>query len=1041
MKRIILILLIFTTSSGYIFAQKDISGKVTSDEDGSSLPGVNVVVVGSQQGSITDVDGNYKISVEEGASLKFSYIGYIDQVILVGNQSIIDVVMESDVTQLSEVVVTAFGIEKEKKALGYSVTELEGEDFVKAREINLGDALTGKVAGVNVANIGSGVAGSSRVIIRGNNSLTGNNQPLYVIDGVPMDNTQQGNAGMWGGQDWGDGLSSLNPDDIQTMSVLKGNTAAALYGSRASNGVILITTKKGTSRKGIGVDFNSTYTAERFINNYDFQDQYGHGNRGAKPTTQEEALDYGGSAWGAMMDGSSVIQFDGVERPYSFAGDNFANYYKTGNTFTNTLALTGGSDTQTFRFSISDLRNNAITPNSGMKRQNLTLTTNSVFAKKLTLSAKAQYSHEDVDNRARLSDAPGNGNYALVALPPSIAVEDMKGTTDKLGAKEDGTELGYSNNIYSQNPYWAAYQFETKDVRDRIIASALLRYDITDWLYIHGRVGTDWYTTRRTSIEPYGTAYKPRGGMNENQYTRNEVNAEYMIGYDDTFGDIRVTAFFGGNYMRRKYEQVGGGGNDFNVPFLHTLSNLANRSPNYDITEWGINSLFGSAEISWKNMLFLSATGRQDWFSTLPPDNNSLFYPSIGASWVFSDAFAMPEFFTFGKVRASWAQTSGGANPYSLDLNYGLVGQGHLGATLGRINNGSIPNSQLSPLISSETELGFDIGFFQNRLRLDYAYYTRKTEDEILNASISSTSGYGSATVNVGEISNSGHEVLLTGTPVKGDLRWDISLNFAQNETTVDKLYEDSKILGAEEARSRNTYSQHRIAYTDDDGVYQEGGYSVIVGYTHKMIDGQKVYDEDGLPVRSDGVSVLGNGVHPFTGGINNSFAWKNWNLSFLIDFKSGGDLYTGTNVTAYGSGLHKETLVGREDGLTISGVDEEGVAGQWVIPGTSSDPAAIIVQNYYSRMSSISEYFVHDASYAKLRQLVFGYSFPSSMLQNTPLNAVTISFVGRNLFLLYSNIDNVDPESTYTTNNGQGLEWLGVPQTRSYGFNLNIKF
>ncbi|MCK5471151.1 MAG: SusC/RagA family TonB-linked outer membrane protein, partial [Cyclobacteriaceae bacterium] len=719
---------------------------------------------GSQQGSITDVDGNYKVSVSEDATLKFSYIGYLDYEVQVGNQSVIDVVMETDVTQLSEVVVTAFSIEKDKKSLGYSVTQLGGEDFIKAREINMGDALQGKVAGVNVSNIGSGVAGSSRVIIRGNTSLSGNNEPLYVIDGVPMDNSQQGAAGMWGGRDWGDGLSSLNPDDIESISVLKGNTAAALYGSRASNGVVLITTKKGTTRKGIGVDFNSTYTAETFINNYDFQQEYGHGNRGEKPTTEAEGFDYGNSAWGGKLDGSQVYQFDGVQRPYSYAGDNFKNYYRTGNTFTNTLALTGGSDTQTFRFSFSDLRNTAISPSSGMNRQNFSLNTNSVWAEKLTLNAKILYSREDVQNRARLSDAPGNGNYTLVALPPSIAVQDLKGTTEKLGAQEDGTELQYNPGIYSQNPYWAAYEFKTTDVRNRVIGSALLRYDITDFLFIHGRIGMDWYTTRRTDMTPYGTAYQPLGSMSETQRTQSEINMEYMIGYDDTFGDIRVNAFFGGNSMRRDWENVGGSGSNFNVPFLHTLGNTANRSTIYDITESGINSLFGSAEISWKNMLFLNATARNDWFSTLPKDNNSILYPSIGASWVFSDAFSMPEFITIGKLRGSWAQVGGGANPYQLALNYGLVGQGHLGATLGRINQSSVPNSALIPLTSTEYEIGFDLGFFNNRLRLDYAYYNRKTEDDILNASIAQTSGYGSATVNVGQISNTGHEILLTGT-------------------------------------------------------------------------------------------------------------------------------------------------------------------------------------------------------------------------------------------------------------------------------------
>jgi hypothetical protein len=360
---------------------------------------------------------------------------------------------------------------------------------------------------------------------------------------------------------------------------------------------------------------------------------------------------------------------------------------------------------------------------------------------------------------------------------------------------------------------------------------------------------------------------------------------------------------------------------------------------------------------------------------------------------------------------------------------------------MGRISNGSVPNSQLVPLLKTEWEVGIDVRFLNNRLGLDYTYYSNKTSDDILQATIAQTSGYGSATVNVGEITNKGHEVLLTATPVAKALRWDLSFNFAYNENEVVSLYEDSKILQVEEARSRNAYSQHRIPFTDEDGVDFPGGYSVIAGYKHLTIDGQKVYDNDGLPVRDPKLYVLGNGVAPFVGGINNSFSWKSIALSFLIDFKSGGDLFTGTNMTAYGNGLHKATLEGRETGLTIEVVNEEGTPQTWNIPGTSSDPAAVIVQDYYGRYNDITEYFVQDASYVKLRKLVLSYNFPQSVIGNSRINSLSLSFVGRNLWLIHSSIDNIDPESTYNTSNGQGLEWFGVPQTRQYGFNLLITF
>jgi TonB-linked SusC/RagA family outer membrane protein len=1042
MKKLLLLFLISTIIVSFSWAQEQVvNGKVRSADEDVSLPGVSILIVGTTEGTVTDAEGDFKISVPDGGSLQFSYIGYVTQEIVVGNQTLINVSMVPDVSQLQEIVVTSFGIEKEKRAIGYAIGEVEGTELIKARELNLGDALQGRVAGVNVSNIGSGVAGSSRVIIRGNTSLSGRNEPLYILDGVPMDNSQRGAAGMWGGSDWGDGMTSINPDDIENMTVLKGNAAAALYGSRASNGVILITTKQGKARKGLGIEFNSTFTAENFINNYDFQQEYGHGTRGEKPTTELEGLEYGASAWGAKLDGSQVFQFDGVQRPYSYGGDNFKNYYRTGMTFSNTLALTGGRENQTFRFSFADMRNQAITPHSGMNRQNISLSTNSQWAEQLTLTAKLQYSREDVQNRSRLSDAPGNGNYTLVALPPSINVVDLKGTTEKLGAEEDGTELQYANNIYSQNPYWAAYQFDMSDVRNRIIGSGLLRWDITDFLYAHARLGIDWHNTRRTELTPYGTAYSPRGQLWEANRTQMETNLEYLIGYDDTFGNLSLNVFFGGNRMRKTWERLGSGGNNFNVPFLHNITNLESISLDYDYEELGINSLFGSAEVSWKNLIYLNATVRNDWFSTLPVESNSILYPSVSASWVFGDTFSMPSWWTDGKLRAAWGEVGGGTSPYQLDLAYGLVGQGHQGATMGRINNTSVPNSQLVPLTKSEWEIGFDVRFLANRLGLDYTYYSNKTEEDILSASIAETSGYGNATVNVGEITNKGHEVLLTGTPVARGLRWDISLNFAYNDNQVERLYEESKILSVQEARSRNAWSQHRIAYTDEDGVDHPGGYSVIVGYKHLTIGGVKVYDDDGLPVRDAKLYVLGEGVAPFVGGMNNSFNWKNFGLSFLIDFKSGGDIFTGTNMTAYGSGLHKATLEGRETGLTIEGVNEEGTPQTWNIPGTSSDPAEIIVQNYYGRYNDITEYFVEDASYVKLRQLVFSYNFPQKIIGNTPIQSLSLSFVGRNLWLIHSSIDNVDPESTYNTSNGQGLEWLGVPQTRSYGFNLLITF
>jgi len=1041
---IIAMIWLFSAAADLQAQTRALTGTVIGSNDGMPIPGVSVFDKGTNSGVATDMDGKFTINVTNATVLVFSFIGYHNQEIEVGNRSQLEVTLQEDVSDLAEVVVTALGIQKERRSLAYSVSEIKGDDLIEAREINLGDQLQGRIAGVNVSNIGSGVAGSSRVVIRGNTSLTGNNQPLYVIDGIPMDNSQLGSAGMWGGVDWGDGLSSLNPDDIESLSVLKGNTAAALYGSRASNGVVLITTKKGTQRQGIGVEINSQYTAERIFNLFDFQEEYGHGTAGMKPTNAGQGLEFGGISWGSRLDGSSIYQFDGVERPYVAAGDNFDRFYRTGSTLTNTVALTGGNEKQTFRFSMSDLRNESITPNSGMDRQTATLSTNANYVDKLTLSAKMQYTKENVRNRARLSDSPGNSNASLSILPPSINVDDMRGDPNKLGARlDDGREFQYVDNNFTQNPYWAAYQFENSNVRDRIIGSALARYDFADWLYVQGRIGLDWYTSRRRSLEPFGTAYRQLGALNEEQLRVSELNTEYILGAQKDFGNFNVNGFLGGNMMQRSFENLGARAENFNVPFLHSIVNGSNQSIIYDFNEEGINSLFGSAEVSYRNFLFLNVTARNDWFSTLPTESNSILYPSIGGSFVFSDAFVLPTFISFGKIRGSWAEVGGGAPPYQLALNYGLVGQGHLGAALGRIDQTSVPNNLLQPLTAGEFEIGFDIRFMDDKIGLDYAYYNRTTRNDIIQTTIPNASGYGQATVNVGEVSNRGHELLITANIFESaDFSWSSNLNMAYNINDVEALFEDSKVLSVDEARTGGAFIQHRIPYSDDQGVFFPGGYSVIMGRKHQRINGEKVYDENGLPLFTDDLHYLGSGISPWAGGWNNSFRIKNVSVGMLIDFKFGGSLYSGTNARAYATGNHKATLEGRENGLEVSGVDENGEAVDFTIaPRDAANQGITTVQDYYGRMAEITENFVYDSDFVKLRQVSIGYNIPSRLLQRTPITGLNVSLIARNLLLLHSKVDNIDPESTFNSMNGQGIEYYGVPQTRSYGFNISMKF
>lgn len=1019
-KRLLLFTSLVLFLSVSAWAQRTVSGKIT-DSQGEALIGVNVLEVGTSNGTITDIDGMYSLEVKEGASLQFSLIGYTSQTLAVGAQSTIDITLEEGV-QLDEVVVTALGIEREKKALGYSVTEVSGDDFTEAREINLANALAGKVAGVNVSRPATGPGGSSRVVIRGNSSLTGNNQPLYVIDGIPIDNSNLGNAGMWGGQDWGDGISSISPDDIETMTVLKGNTAAALYGARASNGVILITTKSGSKRKGIGVEVSSNYTAENIIDTYDFQSQYGSGDRGAKPASQSEAVAFGLYAWGDQLDGSQVVQWDGVTRPYSDQGNNLDRFYRTGNTWTNSLSLSGGDENYNFRIGVTNLQNEGIVPNSGLDRNNFTGKINARFFDRLSATLSGSYIKEDVKNRPRLSDSPGNANYTAWSMPANVNIETLAGPNGD-GSDDTGGENDFNDNIYVTNPYWAAYRFRADNDKDRLLGNLTLKYDVFDWLFIQGRIGMDTYNERRTSLEPYGTNYIPLGAINERSFDFTEINKDFMVGVNKQFGAIGLNAFVGGNQMTQNTELVGGSGNQFNIPFLEQITNTQNRSVSYDISEEQINSLYGSVELSYNNFLYLTGTARQDWWSTLPEDDNGLLYPSVGLSFVLSDAFQLPQAVTFAKLRASWAQVGGDTDPYQLLLSYGLFGQGHLGQPLGGITSGQIPNTALTPLTNTEIEFGLDLRLFNNRLGVDFSYYDRKTENDILNAGVSSASGFGTKVVNVGELTNKGIELLLSVAPVRtNDFRWDLSLNVGYNESEVVSLLDpenDEELLFQDESRTRTAY------------IYQQEGqpYSIIRGYTYARDDnGNILLDDNGLPLRGD-IETLGEGIHPLTLGLRNTFSYKNINLSFLLDGKFGGDIYAATNSFAYLRGLHQNTVEGRE-------------TGEIVMPDgnvTKLEPQN--VQDYWGRVSGIAEEFVEDASFIKLRQFTLSYSLPRSVIQKTPFSGISVGLVGRNLALLYKKVDNIDPESTYTNANAQGLEMFGVPQTRSFGIDLNVKF
>jgi TonB-linked SusC/RagA family outer membrane protein len=1016
---------------GFSVQAQSISGTV-SDENGVPLPGATVLVEGTQNGVSTDFDGNYSINASSGDTLVFSFVGYSSQSVVVGSSATVNVSLQPD-NALSEVVVTALGVKRNVKAVGYSITQVDGGELSDNKTTNAINALQGKVAGVMVTGSAMGAKGSSRVVIRGTSSLTGNNQPLYVVDGITINNSNLGSAGVWGGTDFGDGISSINPDEIESVSVLKGGAAAALYGSRASNGVIIINTKSGAGTEGIGVEFNSSTQFDMLnLDLRDTQTTYGQGRDASKVA---DAIDTY-QAWGPKMDGSMVAQWDGVSRPYTNKGSNLDKFYQTGETYTNTIAISHSDEKGSTRFSVTNLDNLDIVPNSTLKRNSFGLNTSRRYGDKLSLDVNMKYILEDQEGNPRLSDSPGNGNFAVNLFAPTVDVNDMLGEGG-LGRNADLTEFRISDNTFSQNPWFAAYNYINSSEKARFIGALNARYDITDYLYLRGRLGGDRYDLHKTTSEPWGTAYKPLGGIGENKSTFMQYDADAFLGTDNLqlVDDLSVNAFVGIGTNVQEYNAVSKSGNDFIVPFLIDVGNTKNQGGGYSYWKKQISSLYGSAEFGYQDWAFLTLTARNDWFSTLSlkdkkSPNNDL-YTSASVSLVLSDVMDLGDTVSFLKLRGGYSQVAGGADsPYALSLSYGIYGQGHLGASLGNISGGTIPNSEITPFEKNETEFGFDLRMFDNKLSIDATIYDNETLGDIVGVSASATSGFGSALANLGNISNKGVELLIKGEIMRtDDFAWNASINYTNNTSEVVATNDTGGNISMDEPRSRNLRVTHIVGEK----------YGALYGSSYVRNDAGHIVHEmvNGIPIPKIGArKILGFGVAPTALGLGSSFRYKDFNASILIEGKSGGQIYSGTNAFLIRNGHHKKTIPagGREAGFVPEGVMEDGSTITTSIPQAQQE-------DYYRRTFSIAEEAIQDSDYMRLRQLSIGYTVPSSMLEGSFISKATISLIGRNLFFLSNSTDNIDPESAYNNGNSAGLEWFGLPVPRTVGLNVNLKF
>lgn len=1021
--------------------QSKVSGTITDGKE--PIIGASVTVKGDKtKGTVTDMDGNFSLNVKPGTTLIISYIGYKTAEVKAAQG--MKITLQEDNTNLNEVVVTALGIKRDRKALGYGLSEIKGEELTKAKETNVINSLAGKVAGLVVQNTAGGASGSTRVLLRGNTEMTGNNQPLYVVDGVPLDNTNFGSAGIGGGYDLGDGISAINPDDIETMTVLKGPAASALYGSRASHGVILITTKKAAKDK-VSVEYNGSLTIDTQLAKWDDTQQvYGMGNNGQYLASTTSGTNMN---WGPKADDYMVSYFDGVSRPFQIYPNNTANFFRTGVTAQNTAILSVSSGKTGMRFSFTDMRNKDILPNTHMSRDNFNLRVNTSVGP-VDFDFTANYTREDVKNRPALGDSQSNVGKNLMTLASTYNQEWLHTYQNP-----DGTYANWNGlDQYNKNPYWDLYKNSNTSDKDVFRFTGKAIWNIIEGLKLQATIGTDINNMTFDDFIAKTTPGTAAGKLTNQIFKNRTLNAELLALYNHSWGDFDLNATLGGNFFKVDNHTTTMTGLNEQMAGLKTIMNYSEQNVVPDTYKKQINSIYGSVSLGYKHTYYLEGTLRGDKSSTLPLDNNTYIYPSVSGSIVFSEFIKNKKIVNYGKVRASWAQVGSDTDPYQLALNYATAKYSYPGATISMINNYTQPNKDLKPTMTSSYEFGLEMKFFNYRLGLDFTYYNQNSRDQIIRLASSSASGYPNRLVNAGEIQNRGVEIALNGRLVQaGDFAWDMGINYSKNTNKVKKLVEGMDYFELEKA----TWCGVSV------GAEVGENYGSIIGKDFKRTDdGQMIINATtGMPEVDDNTKVLGNASWDWTGGMYHTFTYKNFHLSASFDAKFGADLFSMSMRSAYQTGKAKETLKGRAEwyaseearlaaGKTMDEWRASGNAKGYVVPGVIDNgdgtyrpnDIAVNPESYWkSAADNAPSMFIYDNSYIKCREITFGYDFPQKMLGKF-VKALSVSFVSRNPFIVWKNIPNIDPDSGYNTS-GLGLEYGSLPSRRSYGVNVNIKF
>lgn len=1019
-------------------SQQDTKVTGTVEDEFGPVAGASVVIKGTTTGTMTDMDGHFTLEgVKKGDIIQISFIGFATQDIPYTGQATLNVKLVEDAQKLDEVVVTALGMKRDKKALGYAMQELKGDELLSSREPNLANSLSGKVSGLQIVRSSNGVGGSSKIVLRGNNSLTGSNQPLIVVDGTPMDNFTGGVDDVWGnsGADMGNGLSDINPEDIESMTVLKGASAAALYGSRAGNGVILITTKSGKKNEGLGITVNAGITTESIFLKPDLQNSFGQGSVGAYDNQSR-------LSWGPKAEGQMVSDWLGRQVPLK-TYDNIDAFFNTGTSFNEGVSFQQNIKGTSVFSSINRSDDAGITPESKLNKTNITLRATTFLdeAEKWKIDAKVNYINMNAHNRPIQGVNPSNAFNTIYNLPRSLNVAEFKQDVD-----EQGNMIWWDASKNPQeNPYWVTKYRQNNDTRNRLLGNIALKYAPTNWFDIELRGGTDYYTTTKNEKVYAGGNTTPSGLYNEGSETFYENNYSFLATArkDNLIDRLGGFVSFGGNLMMQKRTKMNASAGELLVPNLFSLNNGINKpTVTSELTRRKMNSLYGSLQLNWDGYLFLDVTARNDWSSTMSKANRSYFYPSVSLSGVISDMVPklggqMPEWFTFAKVRASYAEVGNDLDPYQLYNNF-TVGKDENGNTTAAPGNVLFDSTVRSELIKS-WEAGFDVRFFNNRLGLDAAWYKTNATRQLLNLPMDPFSGYSSRKVNAGNIQNEGIEISLNGVILdnpKG-LSWNSTAQFSLNRNKIIDLYPgvtlyDIKTLDA-------------IQIVAVQGSY----YGDIYGQTFQRVEdkndpnyGKIIVGEDGLPLITTGKSKVGNQSPDWMLGWTNSFAYKGFNLSFLVDFRIGGDLYSATASNLY--------VRGNAAGTVVNGNRQDFVVPNSVVQtsnGYAENKVPVTHQNYWERIGSTGNYglpemFTYDATNIRLRNITLGYDFNRAMLQKTPFQRLRLSATCNNVWMIHYNLPGIDPESVSATNtNATGFENGAAPTSRSFTFNVTVGF